>query len=140
MYSLVYFSTESGNTHKFVQNLGFNAVRIPLDPDADMIQVKEPFILITPTYSRAKRDGGVPKQVVRFLNDEINRNHMRGVIAGGNTNFGKFYGHAGKIIAEKCKVPFLYKFELTGTDQDIKNVKQGVAKLWDQHNTQPIRA
>jgi len=37
---------------------------------------------------------------------------LRGVIASGNRNFGEAYGRAGDVIARKCGVPWLYRFEL----------------------------
>jgi protein involved in ribonucleotide reduction len=37
---------------------------------------------------------------------------------------------AGQIIAEKCQVPFLYRFELFGTDEDVIRVREGVNAFW----------
>lgn len=140
MYQLIYFSTHSGNTHKFVQGLGMPNTRIPTSHKDEMISADQPFILVTPTYADTEGNGAVPKQVIKFLNNGDNRKLMVGVIAGGNTNFGKFYGYAGNVISKKCNVPLLYKFELTGTLKDKQNVQEGVAKLWEQHNKQLIRA
>ncbi len=134
MYQLIYFSSLSGNTHKFVERLGIPLTRIPLSPKEPMVFANKPFILVTPTYSDNEGRGAVPKQVIKFLNNEDNRKMMVGVIAGGNTNFGKFYGQAGKVISKKCNVPLLYRFELTGTEQDIKQVQEGVATLWEQQH------
>lgn len=128
--TLVYFSTKSGNTHRFVQKLGFNAQRLPLNRQEATLQVEQPYILITPTYGGGYAQGAVPKQVIRFLNDKHNRGLIRGVIAAGNTNFGEAYGMAGQIIAEKCQVPFLYRFELFGTDEDVIRVREGVNAFW----------
>ncbi|WP_274873735.1 class Ib ribonucleoside-diphosphate reductase assembly flavoprotein NrdI, partial [Serratia marcescens] len=44
------------------------------------------------------------------------------------------YGIAGDIIAKKCQVPFLYRFELLGTTQDVENVRQGVTAFWQRQN------
>ncbi len=52
------------------------------------------------------------------------------MIAAGNTNFGTGYAIAGEIIAAKCAVPFLYRFELLGTDEDVDNVRQGLERFW----------
>ncbi len=134
MSLLVYFSSQSENTHRFIQRLAFPARRIPLD-DAQTFSVSEPFILLTPTYGGGGAKGAVPRQVIRFLNDECNRAWLRGVIASGNTNFGEAYCLAGDIIAKKCAVPVLYRFELLGTAQDIDNVRKGVSKFWQQQKT-----
>ena len=76
--------------------------------------------------------GAVPKQVIRFLNDEENRSLIRGVIGAGNTNFGEAYCLAGDIISAKCRVPHLYKFEVFGTEDDVRVVNEGLDSLWHQ--------
>ena len=111
-----------------------------MSPNDEMVCATEPFILVTPTYADNEGNGAVPKQVIKFLNNKNNRDLMVGVIAGGNTNFGKYYGYAGTVISKKCNVPLLYKFELTGTLEDKINVQKGVTNLWEQHNQQRIRA
>lgn len=132
MCKIVYFSSLSGNTHRFVGKLNYSAIRIPLSPKDPMIEINEPFVLVVPTYAGDDGSGAVPKQVIHFLNNKNNRSHMRGVIAGGNTNFGKYYGYAGDVISRKCHVPMLYRFELTGTPTDVKKVQEGLQKLWTQ--------
>lgn len=132
MSNLVYFSSASGNTHRFVEKLGMPAQRIPLMPKAEPLVVDEPFVLIVPTYGGGPETRAVPKQVIRFLNDERNRIHLRGVIAAGNTNFGEAYGLAGDIIARKCEVPHMYRFELFGTPDDVRIVHEGLEKFWNQ--------
>ena len=74
----------------------------------------------------------VPKQVIKFLNDERNRHRIRGVISAGNTNFGEAYCLAGDIISAKCQVPHMYKFELFGTPRDVQRVHDGLEEFW-QH-------
>lgn len=128
---LVYFSSQSENTHRFVTRLGLPARRIPLDK-AQRLQVDRPFILVVPSYGGGSARGAVPAQVIQFLNDETNRRLLRGVIAAGNRNFGAGFCLAGDIIAQKCQVPYLYRFELMGTADDIANVKAGVTQFWQQ--------
>lgn len=145
---IVYFSSVSENTHRFVEKLQMRSVRIPLidrvatqtpeGPRASTFTVDEPFILITPTYGGGKvahpnaatgQPGGggyVPKQVIRFLNNTGNRTLIRAVIAAGNTNFGEEFCMAGNIISNKCDVPYLYRFELMGTSDDVQRVRGGL--------------
>jgi len=124
--NLVYFSSVSENTHRFVQKLGVPATRIPLH------------VLIVPTYGggRATPDinagGYVPKQVIAFLNNERNRSLIRGVIAAGNNNFGAEFAYAGNVISRKCDVPYLYRFELMGTLDDVDAVRAGLADFWKE--------
>ncbi|WP_347344699.1 class Ib ribonucleoside-diphosphate reductase assembly flavoprotein NrdI [Microbacterium sp.] len=134
---LVYFSSISGNTARFVEKLGLRAVRIPLRGSDPAIEVDEPFVLVTPTYGggqgRGEEKGAVPKQVIRFLNDERNRSLIRGVISAGNTNFGDAYCLAGEIISRKCRVPHLYRLELFGTPEDVDRVSEGLERWWTLH-------
>ncbi|MCW2289126.1 class Ib ribonucleoside-diphosphate reductase assembly flavoprotein NrdI [Leucobacter luti] len=132
MADLVYFSSVSGNTARFVEKLGRPAARIPLYPRDEPLVVDEPFVLLVPTYGGGPETKAVPKQVIRFLNDERNRKHLRGVMAAGNTNFGEAYGIAGELIARKCRVPFLYRFELFGTPDDVTAVHEGLEQFWKQ--------
>jgi protein involved in ribonucleotide reduction len=136
---VVYFSSVSENTHRFVQKLGLPAVRIPLKNGGieGSIEVQEPFVLILPTYGGGRANGPdpdaggyVPKQVIAFLNNEHNRSLIRGVIAAGNSNFGAEFGYAGNVVARKCGVPYLYRFELMGTTDDVFAVREGLAQFW----------
>jgi protein involved in ribonucleotide reduction len=124
MSNLVYFSSVSENTHRFVQKLGLSATRIPLH---GRIEVGQPYVLVLPTYGGGHANGPdpdaggyVPKQVIAFLNNEHNRSLLRGV------------------IARKCGVPYLYRFELMGTEDDVNAVRAGLADFWkDQTCHQP---
>jgi protein involved in ribonucleotide reduction len=130
MGALVYYSSTSENTHRFVTKLGLAATRLPVDAGSAPPEVSEPYILVLPTYGGGDGKGAVPKPVIRFLNVAANRDLIRGVIAAGNTNFGTGYGIAGDIVAQKCAVPLLYRFELLGTDEDVANVRQGLERFW----------
>nr|WP_319515100.1 class Ib ribonucleoside-diphosphate reductase assembly flavoprotein NrdI [uncultured Cohaesibacter sp.] len=127
---LVYYSSRTENTHRFVQKTGLRAKR--LAPQGDLEQVDEPFVLVVPTYAGGDGSGAVPKPVIRFLNDKTNRAFIRGVIASGNTNFGACYAIAGDVISTKCNIPFLYRFELLGTQEDVAIVKEGLDRFWKQ--------
>jgi protein involved in ribonucleotide reduction len=130
MAKLVYFSSVSGNTRRFIDKLDVPAARIPLHSKDPALTVDEPYVLVTPTYGGGDGKGAVPKQVIRFLNDEGNRKLLRGVIAAGNTNFGSAYGLAGDIISAKCQVPNLYRFEVFGTPDDVRVVHEGLESFW----------
>ncbi len=127
---LIYFSSTSENTERFVRKLGRDAARIPLYAHDAPLQALEPFVLVLPTYGGTNGEGSVPKQVIRFLNDPRNRELIRGVIGAGNTNFADNYCAAGDIISVKCKVPHLYKFELMGTPEDVERVNNGLEEFW----------
>ncbi|PRY67241.1 protein involved in ribonucleotide reduction [Glaciihabitans tibetensis] len=135
MTELVYFSSASGNTHRFIEKLGRPASRIPLHGHVDGIRqdtlrADSPYVLVLPTYGGGLNNDAVPRQVKRFLNDENNRSLIRGVIGAGNTNFGQAFCLAGDIVAAKCKVPHLYKFEVFGTPDDVLAVDEGLDTFW----------
>ena len=128
---LVYFSSASENTRRFVERLARPATRIPLRPKLEsMIRVARPYVLIVPSYGGGELTGALPRQVAMFLNDRTNRSLIRGVITSGNTNFGEHYCIAGPVIAQKCGIPELYRFELLGTQRDVDQVNDGLNMFW----------
>lgn len=135
MFDVVYFSSVSENTKRFVDKLGANAIRIPLKTEeASEFRHDRDSVLVTPTYGGGNDSSTVPKQVIKFLNNPENRKHIKAVIAGGNTNFGAHFCRAGDIIASKLGVPVLYRFEVTGTPEDVNEVKERLAKLWQTNS------
>ena len=130
--AIVYFSSTTENTKRFVDKLGFPSQRIPLRPGDPALEATTDYVLVVPTYGGGRARMAVPKQVIRFLNDPDNRGHCRGVISGGNTNFGTGYCIAGDIIARKLQVPHLYKFELLGTSADVTRVQEGLREFWSK--------
>lgn len=128
---LVYFSSASGNTHRFIEKLERPSARIPLRARAEgTIEVTRPYVLVVPSYGGGDPAKAIPPQVRTFLNNRANRRLLRGVVTSGNTNFGEDYGIAGRIIAEKCHVPLLYRFELLGTSVDVAKVRDGLEEFW----------
>lgn len=130
---IVYFSNVSNNTHRFVQKLQLQEepIRIPVSSKEPMIEVNEPYVLICPTYGSGIERHLVPKQVVKFLNK--NHQNIKAVIASGNTNFGKEYAAAGDIIAKKCNVPLLERFEILGTPHDVERITQRLEEFCQHH-------
>ncbi|NIH06007.1 class Ib ribonucleoside-diphosphate reductase assembly flavoprotein NrdI [Providencia rettgeri] len=130
--ALIYFSSRSGNCHRFVKKLGLPATRLPIGRQENSLIATKPYVLLLPTYGGGGLKGAVPKEVILFLNIEANRSLIRGVIAAGNTNFGDAYAIAGDIVAQKCRIPYLYRFELLGTEKDVQSVKQGLQIFWQR--------
>ena len=131
MFDVVYFSSVSENTKRFVDKLEAQSVRIPIRTDeaAEFVHDRDS-VLVLPTYGGGNGNSTVPKQVIKFLNNPENRKHIKAVIAGGNTNFGSHFGKAGDIVADKLGVPVLYRFEITGTPEDVIEVKERLAQFW----------
>ncbi|MDY5785817.1 class Ib ribonucleoside-diphosphate reductase assembly flavoprotein NrdI [Corynebacterium sp.] len=134
---IVYFSSATGNTKHFVDKVGFPAARIPLRVTEPELTVDEPYVLICPTYGGGasishENSRPVPRQVVKFLNNEHNRALIRGVISSGNSNFGPDFCLAGDVISAKCNVPYLYRFELMGAEGDASHVREQLAANADR--------
>lgn len=128
---VVYYSSATENTHRFVQKLGLENTRIPILKKDTMPIVDKPFVLIIPTYGGGAalmgRDSKpVLPQIYKFLDIEENRKNMKAVIASGNLNFGEDYCKAGDVISKKFNVPYVYRFELLGNERDVAVIKDGL--------------
>ena len=127
---IVYFSSASGYTDRFVKKLELPAVRIPLRPKLDHMPVLESEkVLILPTYGGGPETRAVPKQVLTFLSTPENRQNIVGVVGTGNTNFGAAYGLAAKLIARKLDVPVLNLVELFGTHEEVEETRDRIIRF-----------
>lgn len=127
---LIYFSSASEYTHRFVQKLDLGSARIPLYSTEPELIATEPYVLLIPTYGGENGKRSVLPQILKFLRSEQNRRLLQGIIGSGNTNFGAAYCLAAKKVAAKCNVPVLYTFELMGTSEDVLKVKEGLDTFW----------
>lgn len=60
---LLYFSSASENTHRFIQRLERPALRIPLRPRLEgMIRVNAPYVLLLPSYGGGALNGPYPSR------------------------------------------------------------------------------
>ena len=129
---IVYFSSVSGYTDRFVKNLDLPAVRIPLRPRLDHMPVLEsPRVLILPTYGGGPETRAVPKRVLTFLSTPENRQNIVGVVGTGNTNFGAAYGLAAKLVARKLDVPLLNMVELFGTPEEVEETRDRIIRFME---------
>ncbi|MBO2029160.1 class Ib ribonucleoside-diphosphate reductase assembly flavoprotein NrdI [Klebsiella pneumoniae] len=129
MSLIVYFSSRSENTHRFVQR-PLPAVRIPLN-EREHLRVDEPYILIVPSYGGGGTAGAVPRQAIRFLNDVHNRQLIRGVIAAGNRNFGDGWG-VPEMSSRKMRRALSLPLRADGNPDDINTVRKGVSEFWQR--------
>ena len=116
---LVYFSSVSENTHRFVQKLGLPAIRIPLHGRIRRSTSRTCWCC-RPTAAAERRRmstpaGTCPSRSSHSSTTSTTGRCIRGVIAAGNTNFGAEFCYAGDVVSRKCGVPYLYRFELMGT-------------------------
>ncbi|WP_071130763.1 class Ib ribonucleoside-diphosphate reductase assembly flavoprotein NrdI [Enterococcus timonensis] len=122
---IIYFSV-AGQTRRFIQKSPFtNTLEItPLDP---FKAIKEPFILITPTYEREITD-----PVFEFLAYEENARYCMGLVGTGNRNFAELFIFTAKDLAKEFQLPILYSFEFSGTTRDIEKLTEVVEQLESQ--------
>lgn len=133
MSLLVYYSSASGNTQRFITKLGLPALRIPIGVEQPLPEITEPFVLVCPTYADGHGRGAVPQEVIRLLKHPQARQNIKGVIGSGNRNFGHLFACSGKIVARNCQVPLLYQFELAGTDKELREVSGRLQQFWAAH-------
>jgi protein involved in ribonucleotide reduction len=133
LYDVVYFSSASENTKRFVEKLPseVDLIRIPLRwEDQNPLHVAKEYVLVLPTYGGGEYEKAVPRQVVKFLNVKSNRDLIRGVIGTGNTNFGEHYCLAADVVAAKTGVPLLQRVEILGTPDDVVTTIERLEQLW----------
>jgi len=129
---IVYFSNYSGNTKRFVEKIDGTSSRIPIDiNDSGDFLVSSEYILFVPTYGGGSEKSAIPRQVRRFLNNQQNRDLLRGVVGFGNTNFGEHFCKAADIISRKTGVPVIARVEIFGTQDDVNKVKERMRMLYD---------
>lgn len=134
---VVYYSSLTENTKRFVDKLGLPSTRIPLRMRDEFPVVTTPFCLICPAYMGGHTFKGaqhmdesavryVPLQVEKFLSNPTNRDNMKCVVASGNINFGEDFCKNGDIISQQYGVPYVYRFELMGTPEDVRILRHGL--------------
>ncbi len=62
-----------------------------------------------------------------FLAD--NSDYLAGIAASGNRNWGDNYAKAADVIAAQYGVPIVGRFELAGTDADVRQFIERVNAL-----------
>jgi len=123
---IVYF-TVTGQTRRFIKKLDLAAYEIePADP---FFEINEPFVLVVPTY-----DQEITEVVNDFLDYKSNQEQLRGVAGSGNLNFAELFVYTAKDIAREYKVPMVFAFEFSGTNEDVESFKKVVSELESKRN------
>lgn len=108
----LYFDSKTGNVLRFIEKVtqitGWKALRI----HKDMV-IDEPGHLITFTTNFGK----IPALTEEFL--EMYSDKIFSVTSSGNRNWGRNYGVAADKAAAMYDIPLAFKFELSGTMEDI---------------------
>ena len=117
---IIYFYSLTGNVRRFIAKTGLGGQAREVKTGE---VVEEPFVLVTPTYDF----GQPPATVSEWLKD--NGDWMVGVAASGNRAWGDGFGAAADVIAALYGVPVIAKFELAGTEEDVKQFTERVEAL-----------
>lgn len=116
---LIAFDSRTGNVRRFIGKLPVRSVQID-----EQLTVNEPFILVTYTTGF----GEVPQRVATFLSQ--NEQHLVGVAASGNRNWGDRFAKSADVVADTYNVPVIGKFELSGTERDAKQFLERAEEVW----------
>lgn len=115
---LIAYYSLTGNVRRFVAKTGLAAVEIKPG-----LMLAEPFVCVTGTYGF----GQVAGTVSDFLAD--NSDYLAGVAASGNRIWADNYAKAADVIVAQYGVPVVGRFELAGTDADVRQFIERVNAL-----------
>lgn len=118
---LVAYISLTGNTRRFVDKLNMDSLEVnQMNP---YVEVGEDYVFILPTYSDSLTD-----IAVEFIEYKDNKKYLKGVIGGGEKNFGINYIFSAKDLSKRLDTPLIFNFEKSGNNQDVENFKKEVEK------------
>ncbi|WP_299831762.1 class Ib ribonucleoside-diphosphate reductase assembly flavoprotein NrdI [uncultured Metabacillus sp.] len=115
---IVYLSL-SGNIRKFINDGGIEATEISYSNP--LIEINEDFVLIVPSY-----DQEITDLMSEFIEYENNEENLVAIVGSGSRNFNDGFCFNAKDLSEKYNKPLIFKFEFSGTEDDIINFKKEV--------------
>jgi len=134
--NLVYFSSVSENTHRFVQKLGVPATRIPLH---GRIEVDQPYVLILPTYGGGRatpniNDGGYVPKTGHRLFEQRAQPVVDSAASSPRATTTSVPNSLTRATSSPASAAFRtsYRFELMGTPDDVDAVRAGLADFWKE--------
>src|SRR5690606_10550171 len=108
----LYYDSKTGNVRRFIEKViqvtGWSAHRIQ-----EHMDVEVPGHLVTFTTNFGK----IPTLTEEFMKSHHDK--IFSVTSSGNRNWGRNFGVAGDKVAEMYDIPLAFKFELSGTMEDI---------------------
>lgn len=113
---IVVYDSMTGQTKKAASKLGY-----PTKSVTEYQVNDDPFVFLV---TRSFGFGEVPKNTLTFLNAYASR--VIGCAVSGNVNWGENFGKAGRTIESTYGIPLVIKFESSGFESDIKNIKNWI--------------
>ena len=115
---IVIYDSLTGQTKRFAQSLGLEAISI-----SEFNFNRDDDILLA---TRSHGFGKIPDTTLNFL--KVWHKKVVGVVVSGNRNWGANYGAAGYKIQEQFKIPLIIKFEGPGFLEDRQYVINWINK------------
>ena len=119
---LVAYISLTGNTRRFVEKLDMKSLEInQMQPE---VEVNEDYVFILPTYSDTLTD--IAEQFITYKN---NKKYLKGIIGGGEKNFGTKCVFSAKDLSKRLNVPIIFDFEKSGNNVDVEKFKKEVYRI-----------
>ena len=119
---IIYYDSKTGNVQRFMEKIKDERPDweiIKINPD---LEVKEDGHFVTFTT----KIGEVPETTAEFL--KKNSKYIKSISSSGNMNWGVYFAVAADKIKEEYKIPVCMKFELSGTNREVKHFIDNVEK------------
>ncbi|MGX7108093.1 class Ib ribonucleoside-diphosphate reductase assembly flavoprotein NrdI [Facklamia miroungae] len=117
MLAIVFISL-TGQTRRFVEKLSADQ-QLEIDDRNCDVTMKQPFLLIVPTYQEIVRE-----LVDDFLAVEGNLEKCRGIVGAGNLNFAQLFCFTAKDISRDYRIPLIHQIEFQGNETDVSYIKE----------------
>lgn len=119
---LIVYMSLTGNVRRFVEDTGMRSIEIQYANP--LREIDEDFIIIVPTY-----DDDITETMSEFIDYKNNLSHLKGFVGSGNLNFDNLYCFNAVDLSNKYNKPLIFKFEFSGTNNDIINFKKELSKF-----------
>ena len=119
---VIYYDSKTGNVQRFMEKIKDERPDweiIKINPD---LEAKEDGHFVTFTT----KIGEVPETTAEFL--KKNSKYIKSISSSGNMNWGVYFAIAADKIKEKYDIPVCMKFELSGTNREVKHFIDYVEK------------
>ena len=120
---IIYYDSKTGNVQRFMEKIKDERPDweiIKINPD---LEAKEDGHFVTFTT----KIGEVPETTAEFL--KKNSKYIKSISSSGNMNWGVYFAVAADKIKEEYKIPICMKFELSGTNREVKHFIDYVEKF-----------
>ena len=119
---VIYYDSKTGNVQRFMEKIKGERPDwkiIKINPD---LEAKEDGHFVTFTT----KIGEVPETTAEFL--KKNSKYIKSISSSGNMNWGVYFAVAADKIKKEYKIPVCMKFELSGTNREVKHFIDYVEK------------